>query len=80
MATGVGSVLTKRESVGVEGLLWVIKHSNELFHCVNEHGEFSGFSFDYWGNSQSGWVWIIKHKCRSSCAMKHKVCGIMDLF
>ena len=57
-----------------------IECSNELLHCVDEHGELGGFGFGYWGDSQSRQVWIIEYRYRSSSAMKHKVHGIMDLF
>ena len=33
-----------------------IEHSNELFHCVNEHGKFSEFGFKGWHDGQSVWV------------------------
>ena len=74
MAAGVvGGMLTKRELVGAEGSLWL---SSVVMTCViiyiDECGEFSGFSFRGWSKGQSG--------CRHCSAMKHKVCGVMDLF
>ena len=54
-----------QEQVGQSGWLTLgIKCSNELFHCVNEDGEFGGFSF----------------RGRSCGSVKHKVHGIVDLF
>ena len=62
-----------KQQVGQSGqLTLIIKHSDELFHCVDEDGEFGGFSFRGGSKGRSG---------RRSCgAMQDKACGIVDLF
>ena len=54
------------------GLTLGIKHSNKLFHCVDEHGEFCGALVT------GATVGVGRH---GSCsAVKHRAHGVMDLF
>ena len=61
-------------------LTLIIKHSNKLFHGVNEDGEFGGFSFGGGSKGQSEQERMIMCGRGSSSAMEDKACGIMDLF
>ena len=69
-----------------EGVGWsrwltlIIKCSDELFHGVNEDGEFGGFCFSGGSKGQCEQEWTIERGCRSCGAVKDKVCGVVDLF
>ena len=70
-----------QQQVGRSGwLTLIIKHSNELFYCVDEDGELSGFGFMGRSKGWSGWEQMIKHGHGSWAAMKNKVCSVVDLF
>ena len=70
-------MLTKREVVGVDGLL-----SDKLFHGVNEDREFGAFGFRGRSKGQSKRKRTITHEHgHGSCsAMKDKACSVVDLF
>ena len=69
-----------QEQVGwSEWLTLIIKHSNKLFHGVNEDGEFGGFSFRGRSKGWSGWKQMIECGHGSCSAVKDKVCGVMDV-
>ena len=68
-------MLTKREVVGVDGLL-----SDKLFHGVNEDREFGGFGFRGRSKGQSERKRTIARRRGSCGAMKDKACGVVDLF
>ena len=70
-----------QEQVGwSEWLTLIIKHSNKLFHGVNEDGEFSGFGFRGGSKGWSERKWTIAHERGSCSAVKDKACGVVDLF
>ena len=61
-------------------LTLVIKCSEELFHGVDEDGEFGGFGFRGGSKGQSRQEWMIGCGHGSCSAMKDKACGVMNLF
>ena len=56
-------------------LTLAIEHSDDLFHDIDECGEFGGFSFSNWSDGQNRHVWIINGRQERCGAMKHKVDG-----
>ena len=70
-----------QEQVGQsQRLTLIIKCSKELFHHVNEDGEFGGFGFRGGSKGQSRQEWMIGCGHGSCSAMKDKACGVMNLF
>ena len=70
-----------QEQVSWSGqLTLIVKHSDKLFHSVNEDGEFGGFGFRGRNKGRSERKRTIARERRSCGAMKDKACGIVDVF